>query len=50
MPNVTAVSSGDPVRSNTSTESASIRRVSAPIASDRVRNRVRKMGSANTSR
>ena len=50
MPNVMAVRNVEPVDVNTSTDSASMRRVSAAIASDRLRNSSRNTGSANTSR
>jgi hypothetical protein len=50
IPNVTAVRNAEPVDANTSTDRARMRRVSAAIASDRLRNSSRNTGSAKTSR
>ena len=47
-PNVTAVSSGEPVTVKTSTDNARMRRVSAAMATDLVTKSTRKTGSAKT--
>ncbi len=50
MPNVSAPRNAEPVCANTRTDSATVRSVSAPIASARHQNSTRNTGSASTCR